>query len=250
MSFTIDLSGQSALVTGASRGIGAAIARTLHTAGATVWINHPGLPDTEADARALIDELNAARPGTARAIAADVSDPDAVAAMMREVGALDCVVNNAGILRDRTAAKMSIDEWRQVIDVNLTGVFLVSKHALEILRDGGAIVNLGSISGTLGFFGQANYAAAKGGVASLTRVLSREAARRGIRVNAIAPGVIDTTMAGSIPAPSLAEMLRNVPLGRLGAPEEVARVALFLASPLASYVTGQTIGVNGGWIDQ
>jgi 3-oxoacyl-[acyl-carrier protein] reductase len=250
MSITIDLSGQTALVTGASRGIGAAIARILHAAGATVWINHPGLADTEAGALALTAELNATRPGSARAIAADVSDPEAVAEMMREIGALDCVVNNAGILRDRTVANLSIDEWRQVIDVNLTGVFLVSKHALEILRDGGSIVNLGSISGTLGFFGQANYAAAKGGVASLTRVLSREAARRGIRVNAIAPGVIDTAMAGSIPASGLAEMLRNVPLGRLGTPDEVARVALFLASPLAAYVTGQTIGVNGGWIDE
>jgi 3-oxoacyl-[acyl-carrier protein] reductase len=251
MSVSIDLSGKSVLVTGSSQGLGAAMARTFHAAGAIVCLNHPGLPETAADAASIALDLNASRPDSAHVIAADVSDAGAVGRMMGEIqrslGGLDFLVNNAGILRDRTASKMSIDEWREVIDVNLTGVFLVSKFGLEILRDGGAIVNLGSISAILGFFGQANYAAAKGGVLSLTRVLSREVARRGIRVNAIAPGVIDTAMSGTIPGPALEEMLKNVPLGRLGTPSEVAGVALFLCSPLASYITGQTIEVNGGW---
>ena len=251
MSISIDLSGKSVLVTGSSQGLGAEMARTFHAAGATVCLNHPGLPDTAADAGAIAQELNRLRPESARIFAADVSDAGAVVGMMSEIrqslGGLDFLINNAGILRDRTVSKMSIDEWREVIDVNLTGVFQVSKHGLEILRDGGAIVNLGSISAILGFFGQANYAAAKGGVLSLTRVLSREVARRGIRVNAIAPGVIDTAMSGTIPGPALAEMLKNVPLGRLGTPSEVAGAALFLCSPLASYITGQTIEVNGGW---
>lgn len=251
MSVSIDLSGQRVLVTGASQGIGAAMVRLFHEAGAMVWVNHPGLPGPEADAGVLVAELNALRPDSARVCAADVSDPEAVRGMMLAIkeacGGLDAVVNNAGILRDRTVAKMSTDEWEAVIGVNLTGVFHVSKLALEILADGGSIVNLASISAILGFYGQANYAAAKGGVISLTRVLSREVARRGIRVNAIAPGVIDTAMSGTIPEPALAEMLKNVPLGRLGRPDEVAAVALFLCSPLASYLTGQTIEVNGGW---
>jgi len=134
-----------------------------------------------------------------------------------------------------------------VLDVNLSGVFHCCKYGLEIMRDGGAIVSLGSIAGILGFFGQANYAAAKSGVQAMMRVLSRECARRGIRANAIAPGVINTAMASTIPQEVRAEMLKNIPLKRFGEPAEVAQVALFLCSPLASYVTGQTIEVNGGW---
>jgi len=131
--------------------------------------------------------------------------------------------------------------------VNLTGVFLCCRHALGIFRDGGAIVSFGSIAAIQGFFGQANYAAAKAGVQAMMRVLSREAARRQIRVNAVAPGVIDTSMAATIPESVRAEMLKNVPLNRFGTTGEVANVILFLCSPLASYVTGQTIEINGGW---
>ncbi len=247
----IDLSGKVALVTGASQGIGAQIARTFHQAGATVIINHPGFPNTLVDADTLAAELNVLRTDSARVIAADVSNPEQVHAMMTEVqatcGGLDYLVNNAAIIKDRTIAKMSLEEWDAVIDVNLSGVFYGCKYALEIMRDHGAIVSFGSIAAIQGFFGQANYASAKAGVQAMMRVLSREAARKGIRANAIAPGVIDTSMAATIPEAVRAEMIKNVPLARFGTTEEVAHVVLFLCSPLASYVTGQTIEINGGW---
>jgi 3-oxoacyl-[acyl-carrier protein] reductase len=253
MSVVIDLTGQAALVTGASQGIGAAIARTLHRAGARVILNHPDAGDgqTRSDAEGLAAELLALRPDSALVRAADVSDPAAVAAMMasaREAwGGLDILVNNAGILRDRTVAKMGLDEWRAVIDVNLSGVFHGCKFGLEVLRDGGSIVNLGSLSAEAGFHGQANYAAAKAGVEALTRVLSRECARRSIRVNAVAPGLIETSMAASIPESVRLGMRHAIPWQRFGQPEEVAGAVLFLSSPLASYVTGHTLEVNGGW---
>ena len=251
MSIAIELAGKVALITGASQGIGAQMARTFHRAGATVVLNHPGLGSTGADAEKLAAELNAGRPASAVVCAANVADAEAVQRMMQEVkqrlGGIDFLVNNAAILRDRTIAKMSPEEWQSVVDVNLTGVFHCCKFGLEVMRDGGAIVSLGSIAAIQGFFGQANYAAAKAGVQAMMRVLAREAARRDIRANAIAPGVIDTAMAATIPESVRAEMLKGIPLARLGSTEEVANVALFLCSPLASYVTGQTIEVNGGW---
>lgn len=251
MSITIDFTGKTTLITGASQGIGAQMARTFHRAGATVFINHPGLGATGGDAERLAAELNSALAGSAFVLAADVSNADEVQRMMREVrertGGLDFLINNAAILRDRTLAKMSIEEWKSVLNVNLDGVFHCCKFGLEIMRDGGAIVSLGSIAAILGAYGQANYAAAKAGVLALMRVVSREAAKRGIRANAIAPGVVDTAMVATIPGHVRAEMLKNIPLGRLGTPDEIAHVALFLCSPLASYVTGQTIEVNGGW---
>lgn len=214
-------------------------------------INHPGIGTTAADAAALANELNTDRVDSAMVVAADVSKPGQVQAMMAEVkarfGGLDFLVNNAAIIRDRTIAKMSLEEWDAVTDVNLSGVFYCCKYALEIMRDGGAVVSFGSIAAIQGFFGQANYAAAKAGVQAMMRVLSREAARRSIRVNAVAPGVIETSMAATIPESVRAEMLKHIPLGRFGQPEEVAQVVLFLCSPLASYLTGQTIEINGGW---
>lgn len=242
MSIPIDLTGKTALITGASQGIGAEIARTFRRAGAEVVLNHPGLGSTGADAEKLAAEISGAR-----VVQADVADAEAVQAMMREVGSIDFLINNAAIIRDRTVAKMSPDEWHSVIDVNLTGVFHCCQAGLAIMRDGGAIVSTGSIAAIQGFYGQANYAAAKSGVQAMMRVISREAARRNIRANAIAPGVIDTAMAATIPENVRAEMLKNVPLGRFGTPAEVANVVLFLCSPLASYVTGQTIEINGGW---
>jgi 3-oxoacyl-[acyl-carrier protein] reductase len=253
MSITIDLSGLTALVTGASQGIGAATARLLHGAGARVILNHPDTTDgkTRADAFALAAALEALRPGSALVEAADVGDPAAVEAMMRSIaqaaGGLDILVNNAGILRDRTVAKMTRDEWQAVLDVDLSGVFYCCKYGLEVLRDGGAIVNLGSLAAEAGFHGQANYAAAKAGVQALTRVLSRECARRAIRVNAVAPGLIDTTILAALAPATRAAFETSIPLGRAGTPEEVAQAILFLCSPLARYITGHTLAVNGGW---
>ena len=251
MSIEIDLSPRVALITGASQGIGAQLARTFHRAGAVVVLNHPGAGTTGRDADSLAAELNGLRPLSAAVVAADVAQADAVQTMMQSVkarfGGIDFLVNNAGILRDRTIAKMSLDEWKAVLDVNLNGVFHCCKFGLEIMRDGGAIVSLGSIAGIVGFYGQANYAASKAGVQALMRVISREAARRQIRANAIAPGVIETAMAATIPETVRAEMLKSVPLARFGATEDVANVAVFLCSPLAAYVTGQTVEVNGGW---
>lgn len=247
MSISIDLTGKHVLVTGGSQGIGASMIRRFHEAGATVLINHPGFEQTQADANALAQELGS----RATVVAADISNAESVQAMMQTIqancGGLDFLINNAAILRDRSVAKMSLDEWESVINVNLSGVFYCCKYGLEIMRDNGAIVSLGSIAGIMGFFGQANYAAAKSGVMSMMRVISREAARRGIRANSIAPGVIETRMAASIPAEVRAEMVKNVPLNRFGRPEEIANAALFLCSPLASYITGQTLEVNGGW---
>ena len=251
MSLTIDLTDKVALVTGASQGIGAQIARTFHRAGATVALNHPDVGSTRLDAEALAAELNGIRADSTVVVAADVSDPSSVQAMMaglkQQCGGIDFLVNNAAIIRDRTIAKMALEEWNAVIDVNLSGVFHCCKYGLEIMRDGGAIVSLGSIAAIQGFYGQANYAAAKAGVQAMMRVISREGARRGIRANAIAPGVIETAMAATIPETVRAEMLKQIPLARLGAPQEVANVVLFLCSPLAGYVTGQTLEVNGGW---
>ena len=251
MKLTIELNGKVALITGASQGIGAQVARTFHAAGASVVLNHPGIGSTADDAQKIAAELNAQRTGSADVIAADVANAEQVQAMMREIqtrhGGLDFLINNAAILKDRTIAKMSLDEWDAVIGVNLSGVFHCCKFALEIMRDHGAVVSFGSIAAIQGFFGQANYASAKAGVQAMMRVLSRESARKNIRANAIAPGVIETSMAATIPENVRAEMLKNIPLGRFGTTQEVANVVLFLCSPLASYVTGQTIEINGGW---
>ena len=253
MSILIDLSGRIALVTGASQGIGAAIARMLHRAGASVYLNHPDLGDgkTRLDAEAIASKLNSERLDSAWPIVADMSDATSVQAMMSTIQekskGLDILVNNAGILRDRSIAKMTLDQWGAVIDTNLSGVFHGCKYGLEIMNDGGSIVNLGSLSATAGFHGQSNYAAAKAGVHALTKVLSREVARRHIRVNAVAPGVIDTPLMAAVSEDVRAGMTRAIPLERFGTPDEVAACVLFLASPLASYVTGHILEINGGW---
>jgi 3-oxoacyl-[acyl-carrier protein] reductase len=249
----IDISGKTALVTGASQGIGAAIARALHGAGAHVVINHPDSADgkTLQDSRSLAGELNLERAGSAVVEAADVSDARAVQAMMervkRDVGELDILVNNAGILRDRSIAKMTLDEWQAVLSVNLTGVFHCSKFGLEAMRDGGAIVCVGSLAAKIGAHGQSNYAAAKAGVQALVRVLARECAKRRIRVNAVAPGAIDTAMMASVAEKAREQLSSAIALGRMGQPEEVASAVLFLCSGLASYVTGHVLEVDGGF---
>ena len=245
----IDLGGRVAIVTGASQGLGAATAETLHRAGARVALNY--FPDPAGANKANAKDLAVRLGDRAMVVPADVRDPAAcaemVAAVVRQFGQVDIVVNNAAVLRDRSVKNLADADWQAVIDTNLTGVFNVSRAAAAALADGGRIVNLSSISAAVGFFGQANYAAAKAGVVGLTKVMSRELAKRRITVNAVAPGVALTEMGKSIPEQSRAEMLKQIPLGRFAEPQEIAGAILFLCSDLASYVTGQTLHVNGGW---
>lgn len=247
--YTIDLSGKVAVVTGAGQGLGLATATALHQAGAKVVVNY--FDDPAETNRKLAEEAAAKLGERAVAMAADVRNRPAVEAMFEEVTRrfrrLDIVVNNAGVIRDKTLRNMTDDEWATVIDTNLTGVYNVCKAAQSRLGNGGRIVSLASISGVIGFFGQANYASAKAGVMALTKVLSKELASRKITVNAVAPGVVMTEMGQSIPEENRQKMLDLIPLGRVGEPEEIANVILFLCSDLSSYVTGQTIHVNGGW---
>ncbi len=245
---TFDFSGKVALVTGSSRGIGAEVLRRFVSAGAGGVLHYWDDPagQNKADADALAAELGAL------AIAADVRKADEVQALMQRVqaerGGLDVLVNNAGILRDRTLKKMSADEWSSVLDTNLTGVFHGCKFGAEVMRDGGRIVNIASVAGLVGFPGQANYAAAKAGVIGMTRSISKELARRGITVNAVAPGVVQTPMLGDIKPEVVAEYVRQIPMGRLADPADVANAVLFLASADSGYITGQVLPVTGGWM--
>ena len=246
---TIDLTNKTAIVTGAAQGLGLATAAALHAAGANVVLNY--FPDPAGSERTKAEQAAAALGSRVLIHGADVRDQAAVTAMFdatkAHFGSVDILVNNAGILRDKTLKKITEQEWQDVLDTNLSGVFHCCKAAAERLSDGGRIVNLASISAVLGTFGQANYAAAKAGVIGLTKVVSRELAKRRITVNAVAPGVVLTEMGRAIPEAARAAMLPNIPLGRFGEPEEIASVILFLCSPLASYMTGQTLHVNGGW---
>jgi 3-oxoacyl-[acyl-carrier protein] reductase len=254
----IDLSGKTAIVTGGGQGLGAATAQCLAEAGAAVVITYfEDAGDETSGATGGVNRLRAEETASrignrSAACEADVRDPAAVHGVFDEVGkrygGVDILINNAGIHRDRTIKKMSQDEWQQVIDTNLTGTFNMCREASRAMRDGGRIVNVSSLSGVIGLFGQTNYAASKAGVIGLTRSLSRELARRNILVNAVAPGVVLTQMGLSIPAGVRESMLRNIPMGRFGEPVEIGRVILFLCSNYASYITGQVIHVNGGWI--
>jgi 3-oxoacyl-[acyl-carrier protein] reductase len=243
-----DFTNKVALVTGSSRGIGSEIIRQLVHSGAKGVIHYWADPDgaNQRDAEALAQEL-----GTI-CLPADVRDPAEVEQLFQRVksdfGGLDVLVNNAGILKDRSIRKMTTDDWNAVISTNLTGVFHCCKSAVEVLRDGGRIVNIASVAGLVGIHGQANYAAAKAGVIGLTRSLAKELARRGITVNAVAPGVIQTTMIQDIKADVLAEYVKQIPLGRLGLPSDVANAVLFLASEDTSYITGQVLPITGGWL--
>ncbi|MFO1363354.1 MAG: 3-oxoacyl-ACP reductase FabG [Burkholderiales bacterium] len=242
-----DLRGQVALVTGASRGIGQAIALALGRAGAAVV----GTATTQGGAQGISAALAAAGIG-GRGAALDVGDPagiDAlIAAIEQELGAVSILVNNAGITRDNLLLRMKDAEWDAVLDTDLKSVFRLSRAVLRGMMKAraGRIISITSVVGASGNPGQANYAAAKAGVAGLTRALAREIGSRGITVNCVAPGFIDTDMTRALPEAQRTALLGQIPLGRLGTVEDVASAVLFLASPAAAYVTGTTLHVNGG----
>lgn len=238
-----DLSGRRALVTGASGGIGAAIARALHARGAEVI-----LTGRRADAlRALADELGE----RVTVETGDVTDPafaEALVAAAEKAGGLDILVNNAGITRDGLALRMKDEDWQAVLDTNLTSAFRLSRAALRgmMRRRFGRIVNIGSVVGATGNPGQVNYAAAKAGLVGMTKALAAEVASRGITVNCVAPGFIETAMTDALGDRQRAALAERIPAGRLGRPGDVAAAVVYLASEEAAYVTGHTLHVNGG----
>ncbi|RBI87691.1 3-oxoacyl-[acyl-carrier-protein] reductase [Rhodosalinus halophilus] len=239
-----DLTGKAALVTGASGGIGGEIARALHGAGATL-----GLSGTrEGPLQALAEELGE----RAHVLPCDLSDPAAVDALPRRaaeaMGGLDILVNNAGITRDGLFMRMSDADWQQVLDVNLTATMRLCRASLRGMMKArwGRIVNVGSVVGSIGNPGQANYAAAKAGLSGLTKSIAHEVAARGVTANLVAPGFITTAMTESLTEDQRAGLLQKVPMGRMGEAREVAAAVLYLSSPEAAYVTGATLHVNGG----
>jgi 3-oxoacyl-[acyl-carrier protein] reductase len=241
----LDLTGQIALVTGASRGIGQAIADALMQAGAKVIGTA-----TTADGAAAIDARLKGNGG--RGVALNVTDPKACEAIIdlivKDFGGIQILVNNAGITRDQLAMRMKSEEWTDVIDTNLSAVFRLSQAVLRPMMKArtGRIINITSIVGHMGNAGQANYAAAKAGVSGMTRALAREIGSRNITVNCVAPGFIDTDMTRALSEEQQNALKSNIPLARLGTPEDVASAVAFLASPAAAYITGNTLHVNGG----
>ena len=238
MSFA-SLEGKTALVTGASRGIGRAIAAELAAAGASVVIGYRSGKD-EADE--LASELGA------RAVQADVSNAEEAARLVAEAGDLDILVNNAGLTRDGLLARMSDDDWRTVIETNLSSVFYTCRAVCRPMmkKRAGAIVNVSSIVGVHGNWGQTNYAASKAGIIGFTKSLARELGSRNVRANVVAPGYVKTQLTDVLPEEATAAMLQNTPLGRLGEPEDVAGAVRFLCSDEASFITGEVILVDGG----
>ncbi len=241
-----DLTGRVAVVTGASRGIGRAVARELATTGARVLA---GARDQHADAVAA--EITA-EGGRAHAVSVDVMDSESVRRMigtaLDRFGRVDILVNNAGIARDQLLVRMKRDEWDAVLATNLTAAFTCAQAALRpmLKQRFGRIINISSVVGQMGNAGQANYAASKAGVIGMTKSLAREVASRGITVNVVAPGMIDTEMTRAVMQASREAWASEIPVGRLGTPEEVAAAVGFLASDKAAYITGQVVGVNGG----
>ena len=244
------LDGKTAVVTGASRGIGAAIAKHLATEGARVVVNYSG---SQNKAEEVVKEIEAAG-GEAFAIQASVADSESVtgmiAATMERFGSVDILVNNAGITRDNLLMRMKESEWDDVINTNLKGVFLCTKAVTRQMmkQRAGRIINIASIVGVSGNAGQANYVAAKAGVIGLTKTTAKELASRNINVNAIAPGFITTEMTEELPEEVKTQMLTQIPLAKLGNPEDVAKAVVFLASNDSTYITGQTLHVDGGMV--
>ena len=239
-----DLTGKTALVTGASGGIGAAIARALHDAGASVGLHGTRTEPLEAPRAALGER--------AHVLAADLSHAEALAALPKQaeqaLGSVDILVNNAGITRDNLFIRLSDEDWDRVIAVNLTSVARLTKGVIRGMMKArwGRVVNISSVVGATGNAGQANYAAAKAGMVGMSKALAAEFAGRGVTVNCVAPGFITTAMTDKLNDEQKAAILAQVPAGRMDTPEEIAAAVLYLASPEAAYVTGATLHVNGG----
>jgi len=233
------LEGKTALVTGASRGIGRAIAQELAAGGASVVI---GYRSGKEEAETLAAEIGA------RAVQADVSSAEDAARLVEEAGDLDILVNNAGLTRDGLLARMSDDDWRTVIDTNLSSVFYTCRAVTRPMmkKRGGSIVNISSIVGVHGNWGQTNYAASKAGIIGFTKSLARELGSRGVRANVVAPGYVKTQLTDVLPEEATATMLQQTPLGRLGEPEDVAGAVRFLCSDAAAFITGEVLLVDGG----
>lgn len=246
----MSLDGQVAIVTGGSRGIGRAVAITLGCAGARVVVNYAG---NEAAAAEVVEKVRRAG-DDAVAYRGDVSDEAQVEDMMKftldRYGRIDILVNNAGITRDNLLMRMKPEDWDQVMNINLKGVYNCIRAAVRpmLKQKKGRIINVASVVGVTGNAGQANYAAAKAGIIGLTKSVAKEVASRGILVNAVAPGFIATDMTADLPDGVKEELLKRIPLGRWGEPAEVAEVVLFLSSPASSYITGQTIHIDGGMV--
>ncbi|MFD2180439.1 3-oxoacyl-ACP reductase FabG [Veronia pacifica] len=240
----MNLDGKIALVTGASRGIGRAVAEVLVERGATVI----GTATSEGGAAAISDYLG----DKGKGLALNVTSPESIEAVLKsikdEFGDIDILVNNAGITKDNLLMRMKEDEWQDIMDTNLTSIFRMSKAVLRAMmkKRKGRIINVGSVVGTMGNAGQANYAAAKAGVVGFTKSMAREVASRGITVNTVAPGFIATDMTDALNDDQRAATLSQVPAGRLGEPREIAATVAFLASDDAAYITGETLHVNGG----
>jgi 3-oxoacyl-[acyl-carrier protein] reductase len=243
-----DLNGKVALVTGGSRGIGRAIALALAEAGADILLNY-ARSDKQADEVKRQVEKMGRKCVTVRADVSKFEQAQNLAkAVMNHFGKLDILINNAGVNRDRTLRRMTPEQWNEVIQTNLNSVFNCTKAVLEamITQGGGVIVSVSSVIGEMGNIGQTNYASTKAGIIGFTKSLARELAGNNIRVNAVAPGFIETDMLGTVPEDIRKQILAQIPLGRFGTPEEIALSVLYLCSPAASWITGITLRINGG----